>query len=127
MVTFSPSEEFFDSPQVNQKKLLNFCEDITCLCPGLTINFNGTDIKHENGIQDLLKKHLGKEIEIINNPLIIQEKKDKQAISLAMSYTTRGSSTIVPYVNTGLTETGQHITQVKTTITREFNKFFKNT
>ena len=125
LVIFSPSEEFFDSPQVNQKKLLNFCEDITCLCPGLTINFNDIEIKHENGIQDLLKKHLGKEIEIINNPLILQEKKDKQAISLAMSYTTRGSSTIVPYVNCGLTSAGPHITSIKSTITRVLNKWAK--
>ena len=125
LVSFIPSEEFFDLPQVNQKKLLNFCEDITCLCPGLIIIFNGQEIKHENGIQDLLTKHLGKDIEIINNPLIIQEKKDKQAISLAMSYTTRGSSTIVPYVNCGLTSAGPHITSIKSTITRIFNKWAK--
>ena len=125
LVSFTPSEEFFDTPQVNQKKLLNFCEDITCLCPGLIIMFNGQEIKHENGIQDLLTKHLGKEIEIINNPLIIQEKKDKQAISLAMSYTTRGSSTIVPYVNCGLTSAGPHITSIKSTITRILNKWAK--
>ena len=125
LVSFVPSEEFFDTPQVNQKKLLNFCEDITCLCPGLIIVFNGQEIKHENGIQDLLKKHLGKDIEIINNPLIIQEKKDKQAISLAMSYTTRGSSNIVPYVNCGLTSAGPHITSIKSTITRILNKWAK--
>ena len=125
LVSFVPSEEFFDTPQVNQKKLLDFCEDITCLCPGLTIEFNGTQIVHENGIQDLLKKHLGKEIEIINNPLIIQEKKDKQAISLAMSYTTRGSSSIVPYVNCGITSAGPHITSIKSTITRILNKWAK--
>lgn len=125
LVSFTPSEEFFDTPQVNQKKLLDFCEDITCLCPGLTIVFNGQEIKHENGIQDLLKKHLGKEIEIINNPLIIQEKKDKQAISLAMSYTTRGSSNIVPYVNCGITSAGPHITSIKSTITRILNKWAK--
>lgn len=125
LVSFTPSEEFFDTPQVNQKKLLNFCEDITCLCPGLIIVFNGQEIKHENGIQDLLTKHLGKEIEIINNPLILQEKKDKQAISLAMSYTTRGSSTIVPYVNCGLTSAGPHITSIKSTITRVLNKWAK--
>ena len=125
LVSFTPSEEFFDTPQVNQKKLLNFCEDITCLCPGLIIVFNGQEIKHENGIQDLLTKHIGKEIEIINNPLIIQEKKDKQAISLAMSYTTRGSSNIVPYVNCGLTSTGPHITSIKSTITRILNKWAK--
>lgn len=125
LVSFTPSEEFFDTPQVNQKKLLNFCEDITCLCPGLIIIFNGQEIKHENGIQDLLTKHLGKDIEIINNPLIIQERKDKQAISLAMSYTTRGSSTIVPYVNCGLTSAGPHITSIKSTITRILNKWAK--
>ena len=125
LVSFVPSEEFFDTPQVNQKKLLDFCEDITCLCPGLTIEFNGTQIVHKNGIQDLLKKHLGKEIEIINNPLIIQEKKDKQAISLAMSYTTRGSSSIVPYVNCGITSAGPHITSIKSTITRILNKWAK--
>ncbi len=125
LVSFVPSEEFFDTPQVNQKKLLNFCEDITCLCPGLIIVFNGQEIKHKNGIQDLLKKHLGKDIEIINNPLIIQEKKDKQAISLAMSYTTRGSSNIVPYVNCGLTSAGPHITSIKSTITRILNKWAK--
>ena len=125
LVSFVPSEEFFDTPQVNQKKLLDFCEDITCLCPGLTIEFNGTQIAHENGIQDLLKKHLGKEIEIINNPLIIQEKKDKQAISLAMSYTTRGSSSIIPYVNCGITSAGPHITSIKSTTTRVLNKWAK--
>ena len=125
LVSFVPSEDFFDTPQVNQKKLLDFCEDITCLCPNLIIVFNGQEIKHENGIQDLLKKHLGKEIEIINNPLIIQEKKDKQAISLAMSYTTRGSSNIVPYVNCGITSAGPHITSIKSTITRILNKWAK--
>ncbi len=125
LVSFIPSEEFFDSPQVNQKKLLNFCEDIACLCPGLIIVFNGQEIKHENGINDLLKKHLGKDIEIINNPLIIQEKKDKQAISLAMSYTTRGSTNIVPYVNCGITSAGPHITSIKSTITRILNKWAK--
>lgn len=125
LVSFVPSEEFFDTPQVNQKKLLDFCEDITCLCPGLVIVFNGQEIVHQNGIQDLLSKHLGKDIEILNNPLIIQEKKDKQAISLAMSYTSRGSSTLIPYVNCGITSSGPHITSMKSTITRVLNKWAK--
>ena len=42
-----------------------------------------------------------------------------------MTYTSNYSSTIVPYVNTGLTDTGPHITQLKTAITREMNKFFR--
>ena len=124
-VAFVPSDYFFAKTMVNKTKLKDFCEDITCLCPGLTIIFNNEEIVHENGIKDLLKKHLGKEIEIINNPLIIQEKKDKQSISLAMSYTTRGSSSIIPYVNCGLTSAGPHITSIKSTITRILNKWAK--
>ena len=44
---------------------------------------------------------------------------------MVFTYTSMYSSTIVPYVNTGLTESGPHISQIKTIITREFNKFFK--
>lgn len=51
------------------------------------------------------------------------EKKNK--MDMVFTYTSNYSTTIIPYVNTGLTESGQHITQVKTIITREFNKFFK--
>ena len=47
-------------------------------------------------------------------------------MSLGMTYTTAYSSTIIPYVNTGLTESGPHITKFKTAITREFNKFFRD-
>ena len=44
---------------------------------------------------------------------------------MAMTYTSNYSFTLVPYVNTGLTNSGPHITGIKTLITREFNKFFK--
>ena len=48
-VIFQPSKEFFTTPKVDEKKLYKFCNDITCLCPDLTIMFNGEEIKHENG------------------------------------------------------------------------------
>lgn len=124
-VSFQPSKEFFTNPTVNEKKLRDFCEDITCLCSGLTIIFNGETIVHPNGIQDLLTKNVKSDVEILNNPLIIQEKKDKQSINLGMTYTSRSSSTIVPYVNCGLTSTGPHITSIKSTITRILNKWAK--
>lgn len=124
-VSFLPSDRFFTSPIVDIKKLKDFCEDITCLCPGLTILFNDEKLVHQNGIKDLLTTHLNKEIEIINNPLVIQEKKDKQSISLAMSYTARSSSNIIAYVNCGLTSAGPHITSIKSTITRVLNKWAK--
>lgn len=43
-----------------------------------------------------------------------------------MTFTDGYSSTIIPYVNTGLTDSGSHISQLKTTLTREFNKFFRD-
>ena len=49
----------------------------------------------------------------------------KNKLDMVLTYAGNYSSTIVPYVNTGLTESGPHITQIKTVITREFNKFFK--
>ena len=123
-VTFQPSEEFFDNPRVNEKKLRDFCEDITCLCPGLTIIFNDKDIKHD-GIQDLLSRSLGNGISILNSNLIIQEKQGKQKIDLALTYCGKASSTITAYVNCGLTTAGPHITGIKSCITRTLNKWAK--
>lgn len=124
-VSFQPSEEFFDNPKVNENKLHKFCNDITCLCPGLTIMFNGEEIKHEKGIIDLLSSTLGKDLEIINSPLIIQEIKGKQKLDLALTYGSKSSSNFVVYVNCGLTQAGPHITGIKSCITRILNKWAK--
>ena len=43
-----------------------------------------------------------------------------------MTYTSNYAMTMIPYVNTGLTSVGPHITQIKALLTREFNKFFKD-
>ena len=124
IVEFQPSEKFFTNPKVNETKLRNFCEDITCLCPGLTIIFNGDKIKHD-GIQDLLSRSLGNSISILNNIFTIQEQRDKQKLDLALTYCDKSSSTIVPYVNCGLTTAGPHITSIKSCITRTLNKWAK--
>ena len=124
-VTFQPSEEFFSSPKINEKKLYDFCEDITCLCPGLTIVFNGEPIKHNNGIKDLLKKNIENNIEVLNNSFILQKTTGKQKIDLALTYTSKSSSKIVVYVNCGLTTAGPHITSLKSTLTRILNKWAK--
>lgn len=125
IVEFQPSEEFFDNPKVNEKKLRKFCEDITCLCPGLTIMFNGDKIKHDNGIEDLLMSTLGKDFEITNSHLIIQEGQGKQKLDLALTYGTKSSADIITYVNCGLTTAGPHITGIKSCITRTLNKWAK--
>ena len=51
---------------------------------------------------------------------------DKNKIDMVMTYTSNYSLTLVPYVNTGLTANGPHISQIKSLLTREFNKFFRD-
>lgn len=124
-VTFNPSEEFFDSPTINESKVKEFCNEITCLCPGLIIDYNGQKIFHENGIADLLSSQVKDNIEIVSNRFIEEFTYGKQGMSVGLTYTSSSSSSIISYVNCGLTNAGPHIASMKSTITRILNKWAK--
>ncbi len=128
IVSWQPSEEFFTHTEVEINKIKDLFRTIVCLCPGLTINLNnnGEKIKYysSKGLNDLVDDAVAAK-EIINNRFNMKFAEGKNKMDLVMTYTSNYSSTIVPYVNTGLTESGPHITQIKTTLTREFNKFFR--
>lgn len=128
-VEWLPSEEFFTDIHVDLnaiKKLLNV---IVCLCPGLTINLDvegqaPVQFHSKNGLNDLVDQATdGKEI--IKNRFVTNFVDGKNKLDLVATYTNSYSAAIIPYVNTGLTESGPHITQIKTLITREMNKFFR--
>ena len=127
-VIWQPSEEFFKNTEVEIAKIRTLFKTISCLCPGLIINlnYNGTKEVYEskNGLNDLVDDAV-KGNEIIDNRLSVDSSFDKFRLNLVLTYTSNYSSTIVPYVNTGLTDTGAHITQLKTALTREMNKFFR--
>ena len=127
-VTWQPSEEFFTHTEVEINKVKDLFKTISCLCPGLTINlnYNGKEYIYfsKKGLNDLVDDAVGKK-ELINNRFDMSFSEKKNKMDMVFTYTSNYSTTIIPYVNTGLTESGQHITQVKTIITREFNKFFK--
>ena len=127
-IQWQPSEEFFTHTEVEINKIRTLFKTISCLCPGLIINldYNGTKetFTSKNGLNDLVDDAV-KDKEIINNRLVVNGQEDKYKLDLVLTYTANYSSTIVPYVNTGLTDTGAHITQLKTTLTREMNKFFR--
>jgi len=128
-VKWQPSEEFFTHTEVELNKIKDLFETIVCLCPGLTINLNlggenSIQYYSKNGINDLVDKAI-KDTELINNRFSMNFSEGKNKLDMVLTYAGNYSSTIVPYVNTGLTEAGPHITQIKTVITREFNKFFK--
>ena len=128
MVIWQPSEEFFTHPEVEVNVLKNLFKTVSALCPGLTIELddNGTKTVYssKNGIMDLVDEAVaGKEL--IKNRFVLNYTNDKNKLDLVMTYTGNYSLTLVPYVNTGLTAAGPHITQVKAILTREFNKFFR--
>lgn len=127
-VQWQPSEEFFTHTEVEISKIRSLFKTISCLCPGLTINldYNGTKevYSSKNGLNDLVDEAT-KDKELINNRLSVNYTEDKFRLNLVMTYTNNYSSNIVAYVNTGLTDTGAHITQLKTCLTREMNKFFR--
>lgn len=129
LVQWQASEEFFADPKPEIEKLKKLFKTIVCLCPGLTIKLddNGKKIEFfsKNGLMDLLDNGV-KGKEILKNRFSINFSEGKNKIDLALTYTNNYSSIIVPYVNTGLTEAGPHITQIKTLLTREFNKFFRD-
>ena len=129
-VTWQPSEEFFTHTEVELDKIRDLFQTIVCLCPGLkiylTVGTRESCYYSTRGLDDLVDAAVaGKELLDTRFNMSYAEPRGKNKMDMVLTYTSNYSSTIVPYVNTGLTESGQHITQIKTIITREFNKFFK--
>ena len=127
-VVWKASEEFFTHPQVEVNKIKDLLFTITCLCPGLTIELDDNDTVttyvSKKGLNDMVDKAVGDK-EIIDDRFIMNFVDGKYKMDMIMSYTSNYTSTLIPYVNTGLTESGTHIGQVKSVLTREFNKFFR--
>ena len=128
-VIWSPSEEFFTHTSVEENKVRDLINTISCLCPGLTINLtiDGKTEKYvsQHGLNDLVDGAVLNK-EIITNRFNMKYEDGKEKMDMVLTYTSNYSLTLVPYVNTGLTEKGPHISQIKTVITREFNKFFRD-
>lgn len=130
IVEWKPSKEFFNHTEIDVERIKKLFHVLTCLCAGLTINLthNGKDkitYTSKNGLNDLVDDFV-KDNEIINNRLNINFAEGKNKLDFVLTYTTNYSLNMTSYVNNGETDSGPHITQVKSTITREFNKFFKD-
>lgn len=127
-VWWHPSEKFFTHPEVDLNKVKELFHVLSCLCIGLTINLYVDGKKEEfvskNGLNDLVDDEI-KDTEIIPVRMNMNFDNGKNKLDMVITYTSAYSSKIISYVNTGETDAGPHITQIKTIITREFNKFFK--
>ena len=130
IVEWQASEEFFANPEVEINTIKNLFKILASLCAGLTIVLKEQDndaiiYYSKNGLTDLVNDAV-KDKEVLKNRLNIQSASGKNKLDLILTYTNAYSSTIIPYVNTGLTDSGPHITQIKTILTREMNKFFRD-
>lgn len=124
LVQWNPSEEFFNHVEADMNVIKKLFKVLVSLCPGLKIILNGEEYFSKNGLMDLVDEAV-KDTEILKNRLNINMVNGKNKLDLTLTYTDSYSSTIVPYVNTGLTDSGPHISQIKTILTREMNKFFR--
>ena len=127
-VRWQPSEEFFTHPEVDINKVKELFHILTCLCVGLTIELTIDDKKEiftsKHGLNDLVDDAVG-DSEIINSRMNMNFDAGQNKLDMVVTYTSKYSLNMISYVNTGDTDTGPHITQIKTILTREFNKFFK--
>lgn len=129
IVEWTPDPQFFTNAGIEVNRIQNLFKVLTCLCPGLTINLTHNDDEpityfSKNGLNDLVSDKV-KDTEIINNRLSINFAEGKNKLDLVLTYTSNYSMNMISYVNTGETDSGPHITQIKTIVTREFNKFFR--
>lgn len=124
IVQWQPSEEFFNHAEVEIPMIKKLLRVLVCLCPGLRIIFNDEEYYSKNGLNDLVDDVV-KNTEIINNRLNINYNQGKNKLDLVLTYTDAYTTNIMPYVNTGLTDSGPHISQIKTMITREMNRYFR--
>ena len=125
LVKWLPSEEFFTHSEINETDFVKLIKVLVCLCPSLKILYNNEEYFSTKGINDLVDEAT-KNKEIIKNRFNLNWAEGKNEIELVMTYTSNYSPTIIPYVNTGLTDSGPHITQLKTYITKVFNKFLRD-
>lgn len=133
-VRWKPDPQFFQNKEANLSDLKKLFEDISALCPELTIHFrviNGAKqnqfedifIYHStNGIQDLVdKKTNGKEL--LNNRFVACKKEGPELFDITLTYTSDYSENVIAYTNYGLTESGIHISTVKAGLTRQINRY----
>lgn len=125
-ITWSPDPQFFKENKPDIKYLKEFLSEIAALCPNLitTLVYNGKEtIYHEpGGLNSLMDKRVsGKEL--FTNRFNIEREIGKDKINICLTYTTDYSDDVSAYVNLGHTNSGAHISAMKSSFVRAINKY----
>lgn len=126
-ISFLPDEQFFINNTPDLTRLRRMLKETACLCVGLRnhliINDKEEIFESKKGISELVDINIG-DSELLNksNRMNIDVQEGKFKMNMCLTYTTNYNTTIIPYVNYGLTVGGTHVTAFKSTLTREINK-----
>ena len=123
-VEFNPSEEFFRDAHPNISKLKKELFNLSCVCKGLKIIFNGEEFYHPEGLEEIVKDCINNSVEIVKTHCCFEQKQsDTQIFDFCMSATSKSNCEIIPFCNYALIENGAPVSAVKSTITRCFNNW----
>lgn len=126
VVEWSPDPKFFKDNTPDIEYLKTYFEEISALCPKLTIelNYNGSEFIYytPDGLNALMSKRVaGKEL--FSNRFIIERELGKDKLNICLTYTTDYSDNITAYVNLGHTDSGAHLSAMKTAFVKAVNKY----
>ena len=126
IVEWSPDPKFFKNNTPDIEYLKTYFEEISALCPKLMIelNYNGSEFIYHtpDGLNALMSKRVaGKEL--FSNRFIIERGLGKDKLNICLTYTTDYSDNITAYVNLGHTDSGAHLSAMKTAFVKAINKY----
>ena len=126
IVEWSPDPKFFKDNTPDIEYLKTYFEEISALCPKLTIelNYNGSEFIYHtpDGLNALMSKRVaGKEL--FSNRFIMERELGKDKLNICLTYTTDYSDNITAYVNLGHTDSGAHLSAMKTAFVKAVNKY----
>jgi DNA gyrase subunit B len=125
-ISYIPDSQFFQNKEANFEELKQLFEEISALCPTLTIILRVDDNEQvfhsENGINNLIDKKV-KEKEILSNRFVTHIVNGNDLIDVGLTYTEGYSEDITSFVNYGKTDSGVHLTALRSLLTKAINKF----
>lgn len=126
IVEWSPDPKFFKDNTPDIEYLKTYFEEISALCPNLTIelDYNGSEFIYHtpDGLDALMSKRVTNK-ELFSNRFIISRELGKDKLNICLTYTTDYSDNITAYVNLGHTDSGAHLSAMKTAFVKAVNKY----
>ena len=120
LVTFTPDKMMFGDYAYNMDFVETMVKNYSYLKKGLTINFNGTPYKSENGLLDLVNENLSDE------PLYPPIHLEGEDIEIVLSHCNAYGENIASFVNGQNTrDGGTHLAAYREAIAKTLKDFFK--